>query len=46
MELNKLNRHTGRYSQSRNKTINSLPNDKILHRFKLKAFADDKINVT
>ena len=25
---------------------NSLPNDKILDRSKLKAFADDKINVT
>ena len=26
-------------------TFNSLPNDKILDWFKLKAFADDKINV-
>ena len=26
--------------------VNSLPNNKILHRFKLQAFADDKINVT
>ena len=26
-------------------TINSLPNDKILHWSKLKAIADDKINV-
>ena len=27
-------------------TINPLPNDKILDRSKLKAFPDDKINVT
>ena len=27
-------------------SFNSLPNDKILHKSKLKAFADDKINVT
>ena len=26
--------------------VNSLPNDKILYHSKLKAFADDKINVT
>ena len=26
--------------------FNSLPNDKILHKSKFKAFADDKINVT
>ena len=26
--------------------LNSLPSDKILDQFKLKAFADDKINVT
>ena len=26
--------------------VNPLPNDKILHWSKLKAFADDKINVT
>ena len=26
--------------------VNSLPNDKILDRSKLKTFADDKINVT
>ena len=29
-----------------NQTINSLPNDKILDWSKLKALADDKINVT
>ena len=26
--------------------FNSLPNDKVLDRFKFKAFANDKINVT
>ena len=32
--------------QNHNKMLNSLPNDKILDRSKLKPLADDKINVT
>ena len=35
-----------RPDQSELSALNSLPNDKILEWSKLKAFADDKINVT
>ena len=31
---------------ARRKTINSFPHDKIMDQTKLKAFADDKLNVT
>ena len=33
-------------SEKTGQAINSLPNNKILDRFKLKAFADNKINAT
>ena len=37
---------TIRHQQQGQATVNSLPNDKSLDWSKLKAFADDKINVT
>ena len=37
---------SGRNTCKNNTSLNPLPDDKILDRSKLKAFADDKLNVT
>ena len=44
--LAKINLSSANWSCSGKRRLNSLPNDKFLDWLKLKAFADDKINVT